>query len=455
MRLLLVRPRPDPETIGLQHVMLVEPLDLEVLATAAGPDVQTTIVDLVLESGSLRSFLRRYQPDVLGVTGYITNVPTMIEYCREAKRFDPAVTTVLGGVHCEVCPHDLDDPAVDFRVVRNGAIAFPALLEHVRGRGPCPAEAFGPGEAVAPAELPPFDYSFPIPDRDLTQRYRHQYFYIFHDKVALMKTAFGCPFSCTFCFCRAITGGAYHERPLDEVLTELASIREREIYIVDDDFLVSRKRVSAFIEGVRAEGIDKHYLLYGRADFVARHPDLMAEFQAVGLRTVIVGFESFDDAELDRYAKGTDAAANTEAMAVLNRLGIDCYATIILSPDWGDSQFAALGKQMRRLGIQFVNLQPLTPLPGTGFEVPDDDLVIPRDDFARWDLAHVSIRPQQMSVSQYYGKIIEGYTSTLYQPRVLAGYLKYPPQMLWKMVRGNRKVYQQYQRKMKEARRLD
>ena len=31
MKLLLIRPRPEKETIGLQHVMIVEPLELAVL----------------------------------------------------------------------------------------------------------------------------------------------------------------------------------------------------------------------------------------------------------------------------------------------------------------------------------------------------------------------------------------------------------------------------------------
>jgi hypothetical protein len=31
MKILFVRPKPSKETIGLQHVMIVEPLELEVL----------------------------------------------------------------------------------------------------------------------------------------------------------------------------------------------------------------------------------------------------------------------------------------------------------------------------------------------------------------------------------------------------------------------------------------
>ena len=69
MRILLVRPRPDPETIGLQHVMLVEPMELEVLAATQGPDETVEVRDMVLERPRLEHFLARFSPDVLGVTG--------------------------------------------------------------------------------------------------------------------------------------------------------------------------------------------------------------------------------------------------------------------------------------------------------------------------------------------------------------------------------------------------
>jgi len=452
MRILLVRPRPDPETIGLQHVMLVEPMELEVLAATLAPDDEVEIRDMVLEEQRLEHFLTRFEPDVVGVTGYITNVPAMIDYCRRVKTWDEHATTVVGGVHCEVCPEDLDDPAVDFRVVRNPVVAIPALLSHIALMGGRPEGVFVPGETVEPSALPDFDWTYPLPRRELSARYRHRYFYIFHDKVALLKTAFGCPFTCNFCFCREITGHRYHRRPLDEVMEDLLRIDERDVYIVDDDFLVNAAQVSEFVAEVKRRHIDKRYLVYGRSDFVARHPDLMRQLRSVGLRTVIVGFESFDDAELGGFDKGIDAATNRQAMQVLNELGIDCYATLILSPDWGEPEFDGLIRTIREMGIQFVNLQPLTPLPGTGTDVPDEQLVIPRDDFPRWDLAHVTVRPTRLTVDQYYGQIIRAYTRSLYRLGPLLGYTRYPVHMLWKMVVGNRRVYQQYQRKQKEAR---
>ncbi len=454
MKILFVRPRPAKETIGLQHVMIVEPLELEVLASLINPDDTALIIDMILEKKSIEYFIDREKPDILCITGYITNVPAMIHYCMVAKKINPSIVTIVGGVHCEVCPADLDNEAIDFRVVRNATTGFPLLLEYIRGNGDFPGGVLRAEEQFSQSELPPFDFYFPFPDRSLTTRYRKYYFYIFHDKVALIKTAFGCPFLCNFCFCREITQGQYHQRPLNKVIDELCSIREKNIYIVDDDFLTGRSKVENFIEANRSANLDKHYLIYGRADFIADNPDVIQDFYSIGLKTVIVGFESFFDHELEQYNKNIDAKTNEEAMKILNLQSIECYATIIVSPDWGKDEFDFCEEKFRDLGIHFVNLQPLTPLPGTGSKVNDNELIIPYSDFTKWDLAHVTIRPQKMSVADFYKSILKLYNSIVFQPRVLVDYIKrYNLPMLWKMIKGSFLVKRQYVRKIREAKR--
>ena len=454
MKVLFIRPRPSVKTIGLQHVMLVEPLELEVLASLVAPEDTPVIIDMILEKAAIEHFIQREKPELFCVTGYITNVPEMIRYCRVAKQMIPGIVTVVGGVHCEVCPEDLNDEFIDYRVVRNATSVFPQLLEHITGKSDLPKGILKPGQHFSPSELPPFDFSFPVPDRRLTNSYRKHYFYIFHNRVALLKTAFGCPSTCNFCFCREITRGAYYERDLNEVMDELASIEERDIYIVDDDFLTSRNRVKHFIEAHRSANLDKNYLLYGRADFIANNPDIIRDFRSIGLKTVIVGFESFFDHELERYHKNTDAKTNEKAMQVLNFNQIDCYATVILPPDWGKEEFEYCRDIMRKLGIHYVNLQPLTPLPGTGMEASDHSLNIPRSDFSKWDLAHVALLPEKMSVADYYKNMIRLYNSVLFQRRFLVDYIKnYNLLMLGKMIRGSFMVWRQYMGKIREAKR--
>jgi radical SAM superfamily enzyme YgiQ (UPF0313 family) len=416
MKLLLIRPRPEKETIGLQHLMIVEPLELEILGATIRKNDTAVITDMILEKEPVEYFLSLHKPDIICVTGYITNVGTIRNICRIAKQFNPDIITIVGGVHCEVCPEDFDDGTIDFRVVRNAVTIFPQLLEHIESRKDMPNGVLVSGQKLQRDRLPEMDFNYIFPDRDLTADYRDQYFYIFHYRVALLKATFGCPFQCNFCFCRKITEEKYWQRPVGNVIKELESIDEKEIYIVDDDFLADQNYVLEFIDELEKRNIQKNYLIYGRADFIAKNPDLISRFRDCGLKTVIVGFESFFEEELKSYNKSIDVETNLKAINILNSLKIDCYATIILSPEWNRQQFRKLEQIIKQVKIHYVNLQPLTPLPGTDFKIQTERLVFNIDDYPKWDLAHISIIPSKLSIAEYYKELLRLYGKIIFQP---------------------------------------
>jgi hopanoid C-3 methylase len=446
MKIAFIRPRPSPLTIGLQHLMIVEPLELEVLASTISKEHEAVIIDMILEKKDIDQFIKELKPDVLCLTGYITHIPVMIGSCRVAKRINPQVITIVGGVHTEKYPGDINDPSIDYRVVRNATRTFPQLIDFLNGKSDFPSGVLRTDQVPDEESLPDYDFYFPVPDRSLTQKYRGKYFYVFHNKVALMKTSFGCPYTCKFCFCRKITGDIYYTRPLDEVIDELEAIREKEIYIVDDDFLLNPSRIEEFIKLLKARNIRKKFLVYGRADFIASNPGIIRDFKGAGLRTIIVGLESFIDTELTDFNKKTSSNTNKLAMDVLNKYGVDCYAAVIISPSWGKEEFAAAAEIMNALKIKFVNLQPLTPLKGTGIEVDEGSLVIKRTDFEKWDLAHVSIRPEKMSVGEFYRNILWLYEKIVMKPGNLISFMKYPLVRQIKMYNGVRKVRKQYKK---------
>jgi radical SAM superfamily enzyme YgiQ (UPF0313 family) len=296
--------------------------------------------------------------------------------------------------------------------------------------------------------LPEYNFSVPIPNRQLIAKYRPKYFYVFHDQVALLKTSYGCPFPCSFCFCRKIAGDNYYERPLNEVIQGLKSIEEKEVYIIDDNFLVSANRVKEFVGLLKEHKIFKNYLIYGRADFIASHPELMKDLKQQGLRTVIVGFESFNDNELISLNKSTIALTNEKAMGILNKNGIDCYASVIAMPQWDKADFERATRKMIELKIRFLNIQPLTPLEKTDIVFDESKLIIERNDFAKWDLAHVAIKPEKLSVNEYYNEILRMYIRVLFRPTNLIHHLKYPVKMQYKLLKGAYKVKKQYEKKI-------
>ena len=245
MKVLLVRPKPHKETIGLQHVMICEPLELQYLVSNIPEDIkegiEVKIIDLILEKKPYIEILEEEAPDFIVFTGYITHVGVIKDLARQAKETLPGIKTGVGGVHAEVLPQDFDSPFIDFIYSKNGIDGFNLTLEAlIKGRDKEYIREellnIGPKKAV---------FSYKHPDREIVSKYRDQYYYMFHNPCALLKTSYGCPFDCSFCFCKEITDRQYFTRPMEDVMDELQRLPEEEIYIVDDDFLFKVSRLKS------------------------------------------------------------------------------------------------------------------------------------------------------------------------------------------------------------------
>lgn len=421
MKILLIRPRPHRETIGLQSVMVCEPLELMMLMGVLRENGHDPVLaDMILEKKSLEAILRESRPQMVVMTGYISHINIIKDYARRIKEMDGSIEIGVGGVHAEVCPADFQSPFID-RVYR-GAVEFYDRLE-------CRVT-----EGV-------------LPFRDLPARYLKKYYYLFQENCALIKTSLGCPYSCNFCFCKEIS--PYVQRPVDEVIRELLTIHQKEVYIVDDDFLFDRERLVAFARGLSEHGIKKHFLCYGRADFIAENEDLIALLAEAGLRAVIVGVEASDQRQLDAYDKGSTVGDNEKALAVLRKHGIECYATVILGVDWIREDFRRLYRFVRDNHLHFVNLQPLTPMPGTPyFEAYRDQLLIPYEEHEKWDMAHLVVRPTGLGVRQYYFEILKLYYKITMRPESIGHMLRrYGIKSCIKLSGGAAAITMQYIRK--------
>mgnify|MGYP000958693143 FL=1 len=445
LRILLLRPRPPKETIGLQHVMICEPLELEYLVgNIDKAKASVKIIDMILEKKPIEFFINKYKPHIVGMTAYITHVGAVKEMARKIKCLSNQTITVVGGVHAEVVPEDFISKYIDCIICSNPVETFNKIIDRVRA-GVDTKEIEGT-YVKGKKHIRTSSYNILPPDRSSVKKYRKKYYYMFHNPCALIKTSLGCPYTCSFCFCKEITGGKYFARKIDEVMEELESIKEREIYIVDDDFLFNENRLNLFCDELERRNIHKRFLVYGRADFIASHEKVIGRLSRHGLSAVIVGVESVREKDLKDFNKRSSLENNEKAIRILQKYGIELYATMILQPDFTKKDFRQIEDYIIGLNVSFVNLQPLTPLPGT--EIYDDykdKILVSRKDYAMWDLAHIVLEPKYMSIRQYYYQIIKTYARIVLRPdNIIKMLKKYGIKEVAKMWWGSQFVSLQY-----------
>jgi len=418
MNVLLIRPPVPRHTIGLKHVMICEPLELEYVAAGIeGHAVQ--ILDLLIERG-LDNRLRSFRPDVVGTSCYITGVDEVKRLCRRVKEWSSSCITVVGGVHASAVPEDFSDPSIDCIVLGDGTSAMPEILKAVEQHLPLadiPGLALPAGEdqviRTAYREYMPRPDSLPFPRRDLVAHLSHRYYYLFHQPVATVKTAWGCWYDCDFCFTCRVTDGMVYWRSPESIVEELAQVQPDEIYIVDDIFLINPERLARIAELLRQRKIRKKFLVYARADFVAEHEEIIREWSALGLRAVIVGLEAATDTELDALNKHCTVDHNRRAVEVLRRNGVDTYGSLIPLPEYLPQDWHRLWRFIQGTGLYYVNISPLTPLPGTRiWKDYREKIVVSRKAHALWDLSHC-VLPTRMPLKRFYRSLLGLYAKTL------------------------------------------
>ena len=151
MRVLLVKPKARLRTVlGLEAFTRLEPLELGYLAAAVPRDDEVRILDLRLfrfPDAAYRRALRRFRPDVVGITGYSHEASRVKMLAARAKRDLPRAIVVVGGHHATAAPADYDVEWIDAIVRGEGCGPFRAILSAVRLRrssGMSQISQFGP-----------------------------------------------------------------------------------------------------------------------------------------------------------------------------------------------------------------------------------------------------------------------------------------------------------------------
>jgi radical SAM superfamily enzyme YgiQ (UPF0313 family) len=184
--------------------------------------------------------------------------------------------------------------------------------------------------------------------------------------MGFVSSAYGCPHHCSFCSISGQTGGAYLTRSIEAVVRDIGLLgKVPVIRLVDANTFGDVNRAKALGRALLESGLNKQYLADIRSDTVVRHPEMLQQWQAAGLRAVIIGFEEIDDASLSAMNKANTAAVNSEAISILNEMGITIVGDFIISPEYDEQDFDRLENYLGSRRIDLPMITVMTPLPGT------------------------------------------------------------------------------------------
>jgi len=202
------------------------------------------------------------------------------------------------------------------------------------------------------------------------------------DAVVSVSASRGCRSRCTFCAYNADLGGGWHELSIAAAVADLAHLHRltgaTRFAFADTDFGgtpdACHRRARALRDALAAQGLIGTVTLAINIRSETLTPDTVTVLAEAGVRTMLLGVESFNDATLRRlYGKRQDLDHLHRIVRAADACGVTTVASYILWHPWQtiDSlrvELASIDAFGRHRIPQFMARSRLLVIPGTVIE---------------------------------------------------------------------------------------
>lgn len=350
------------------------------LATLAGYLSDADEIDL--QDEHVETLRLDDDPDLVVIQVYITSAYRAYALADHYRRKGAYVC--LGGLHVTALPDEAAAHA-DTIFLGPGEDTWPQFLTDFR--------AGQPGK-VYRSQLRTLDHLPPI-RRDLIKRR----LYLVPNSIVVSR---GCPHVCDFCYKEAFFQGgkSFYTQTVDAALAEIDRLPGRHLYFLDDHLFGNSRFAAALFDGMK--GMGRLWQAAGTVKSVLQ-PALLEKAVASGLRSLFVGFETLNPANLTAQRKYQNLNRDYgAAIRRLHDLGVMINGSFVFGMDEDDpTVFDRTVEWAITQGIETATFHILTPYPGTALY--DRIAAEQRLLHSNWDLydtRHTVFQPKQMTPTQ-------------------------------------------------------
>ncbi|UYZ40017.1 MAG: B12-binding domain-containing radical SAM protein [Candidatus Methanospirare jalkutatii] len=351
------------------------PLGLAYLASMVRDEHDVRIVDSLAEDynyGDVKRIIKKYDPDVVGITSTTSMIPDAYAIAKIAKRYNENVKIVMGGPHVTFLPERTfqECPYIDFIVRGEGEHTFRELIDALE-RGRDPSNILGLSikrdkvKNNPPRPLIKDIDTIPMPSYDLLPMEKYQAGGV---RFGTVMTSRGCPFNCAFCSSSLQFGKRWRGHSDSRVIEELKHLHEkyriREIEFLDDTFTLNMRRAIRIAKRIREEGLDISWSASSRVDTFTE--EVAEAMKKSGCHTIYFGIESGSRKTLNFIGKGITPEQSISAVKKARRHKLRALGSFVIGfPKETKEDIKKTIKFSKKVGVDFAQFTIATPYPGT------------------------------------------------------------------------------------------
>lgn len=275
---------------------------------------------------SIPEILKKKRPQVIGFSIVNGNRWGAIEIARTAKKMDPKVKIVFGGIGAHfLWEHFLNHfPEIDYIVLGEGEYSFLNLIRFLEsGRDGNPADLTG---VAFRTERKAIKTGLPEPIADLDALpIPADYFHYQH-----LSSSRGCTWQCTFCGSPKFWGERIRWRSPEHFVRELEVLYKngtRFFYFSDDTFTMSKERVIEICKKIIEKNLKITWFAISRVNYVDE--EVLLWMRKAGCLQISYGIESGSEKIREALNKQIKIGHIKKAFALTTKYGILARAYFI------------------------------------------------------------------------------------------------------------------------------
>ena len=335
------------------------------------------------------------RPYVVGLTCMTAHVARAYQISRMIKAEYPDATVVVGGLHASSLPEEaLGIGAIDYVVRGEGEEVMLRLYKAIRGEGD-PTKLMGvsfvrDGVLYNNPEAPL------VPDINDIPNFPYHLFEHPKYDMGFLTTSRGCPYRCSYCSIRLMTGATYRYKSAEKIAEEIEILVEKygqkAIVFYDDNFCTYARRVhdvcDMLIERKLNEKVD--FSVQTRADNVLYHggEDLVRHMAEAGFTHMGFGMETGVQRIADLIRKDVTIECHLETVKLCQKYGMDVSLFMIFGLPTETAEDREESYQVvRNAHVVSTKYNNLIPYPGTPIwnELKDSGRVVVTEDWANFN----------------------------------------------------------------------
>lgn len=375
----------------IQPAMIQRPMDTKLKTRMAPSLALLTLANLtpkehevIIENENVESINFDEKVDLVAVTVTVDVMNRAIEIAKEFRK--RSVKVVAGGIHITADPKGaygyFDAICVGMAERIWQRILFDAQNDSLK-------EIYNDMLSISGQEIV-------SPDYDIIDNSKYLY-------TNIISTSRGCPFECDFCYNSSQSvHKAYINRPIEDVIREIKTLRTRHIMFIDDNFIGNPSWTKKFLAQIKPLGLKYNAAVTSN---IVDMPDILDDLKESGCQSLFIGFESINDKAIDSVNKVQNSVGKYERLVEeLHKRGIMINASFVFGLDEDDSSvFEKTLDWIVKNKIETVTSHILTPYPGTRlYENLHKQGRITDFDLSKYNTANVVYRPKNMTQEELY-----------------------------------------------------